>query len=280
MNWRLLVLGSMALLATWLPSRAAWAVPPRAGTGTTSESGAWHALFDQGRAAYDAERYEDAAEAFFRAREAGGPPSLLYNQALCLDRLERTEAAASVYRQYLDASPTAANRAEVEARLRELEGTTGSSGRLATRVAPTPPVMQMMPLEGGFEAVVVGQGRPVVRTDEGPRVEEVGPEWVVSWFLLVGTLASTGAAIGVWVDGQATFDQLRSDCAARMGCSEDEIASSSAHTSETVTNVLVVASALLGTATAISFLAEGFSTGGTRVYVDLGPGSLQLRGSF
>ncbi|MFO0556368.1 MAG: hypothetical protein U0271_48795 [Polyangiaceae bacterium] len=45
-------------------------------------------------------------------------------------------------------------------------------------------------------------------------------------------------------------------------------------------HVLVVASALLGTATAISFLAEGFSTGGTRVYVDLGPGSLQLRGSF
>ncbi|MFO0713907.1 MAG: hypothetical protein U0353_28890 [Sandaracinus sp.] len=44
--------------------------------------------------------------------------------------------------------------------------------------------------------------------------------------------------------------------------------------------MLVVASALLGTATAISFLAEGFSTGGTRVYVDLGPGSLQLRGSF
>ena len=146
-------------------------------------------------------------------------------------------------------------------------------------MATTAPVMQLMPLDGGFETVVVGEGRPVVRVDGGPRVEEVGPEIVVSWFLLIGTLASAGAAIGVYLDGQSTFDQLRLFCEDNGGCSEDEIADSSAHVSATVTNVLLVTTALLGAATAISFAVEGTS-GGTRVYVDLGPGSLRLRGTF
>jgi hypothetical protein len=274
----------LALILTTLTTSAALAVPPRAGGGgggtTTDDGAAWRPLFDEGRRAHEAGRYEDAAEAFYRAREAGGPASLLYNQALCLDRLERFDAALSVYRAYLDASPSAPNRAEVEGRIAELETDPESgSPALATGMATTAPVMQIMPLEGGFETVVVGEGRPVVRSDAGPRVEEVGPEIVVSWFLLIGTLASAGAAIGVYLDGQSTFDQLRLFCEDNGGCSEDEIADSSAHVSATVTNVLLVTTALLGAATAISFAVEG-SSGGTRVYVDLGPGSLRLRGTF
>lgn len=281
-----------AMLVVSLASApVARAVPPRAGGGGTSGSGGtrddgatWRPLFEEGRRAHEQGRFEDAAEAFYRAREAGGPPSLLYNQALCLDRLERFEAARSVYQAYLEASPAAANRAEVEARIAELEPTadieSGGSG-LATRIAPpSGPVMQIMPLEGGFETVVVGEGRAVVRRDDGPRVEEVGPEWVVSWFLLAGTLGSLAATIGVGVDGQATFDALRTFCADNGGCTEDEIASSSAYVSETVTNVLLVTTSVLAAATVISFLAEGASTGGTRVYVDLGPGRLALRGTF
>ena len=98
--------------------------------------------------------------------------------------------------------------------------------------------------------------------------------------LLAGTLGSLGATIGVGVEGQATFDALRTFCADNGGCTDDEIASSSAHVSETVTNVLLVTTGVLAAATVISFLAEGPSTGGTRVYVDLGPGRLALRGTF
>lgn len=277
----------LALLFGAFAPSTALAVPPRGGgTGATTDDSSWRPLFEEGRRAHEAGRFDDAAEAFYRAREAGGPASLLYNQALCLDRLERFDAALSVYRSYLDASPSAANRSEVEARIAELEGSgdieSGGSSALPSRIAPTTgPVMQLMPLDGGFETVVVGEGRPVAGgIDTGPRVEEVGPEIVVSWFLLIGTLASVGAAIGVWVDGEATFNQLRLDCELIGGCTEDEIAGSSAHVSATVTNVLVVTSALLAAATAISFAVEATTTGGTRVYVDIGPGSLGLRGTF
>ncbi|MFN9813880.1 MAG: tetratricopeptide repeat protein [Deltaproteobacteria bacterium] len=268
----------------------AQAVPPRAGGSTggggaaTSDGVAWRPLFDEGRRAHEAGRFEDAAEAFYRAREAGGPPSLLYNQALCLDRLGRYDAARSVYQRYVEALPGAANRAEVEARIAELGPSddieSGGTG-LATRIAPASgPVMQLMPLEGGLEPVIVGEGREVAPRDTGPRVEEIGPEWVASWFLLVGTLGSLGATLGVGLDGQSTFDTLRSFCADNGGCSEEEIASSTAHVSETVTNVLIVTTGVLAAATVISFLAEGASSGGTRVYVDLGPGRFALRGTF
>jgi hypothetical protein len=269
-------------------SGPALAVPPRGAGGGTSAGarsvGAWQPLFEEGRRHHEAGRYEDAAEAFYRAHEAGGPASLLYNQALSLDRLERFEAAVAAYRAYLAASPSAANRAEVEARMRELEAATRppEPGRLAPRItSPSGPIMQIMPLEAGFEAVVVGEGRPVARVaDPGPRIEEDGPEWVASWFLLVGTLGSAGAAVGVGLDGQATFDALRANCAAVGGCTQEEIAGSSAHTSATVTNVLLVATGVLGAATVLSFVIEGAVTSGPRVYAGIGPGNLTIGGTF
>jgi hypothetical protein len=285
-------LRALLLLASatspWALASPALAVPPRgAGTGGATGSpatGAWQPLFEEGRRHHEAGRYEDAAEAFYRAHEAGGPASLLYNQALCLDRLERFEGALAAYRAYLDASPSAANRAEVEARMRELEVVIRppEPGRLAARIAPSSgAVMQLMPLDAGFQTIVVGEGRAIAPVaDPGPRVEEAGPEWVASWFLLVGTLGSAGAAIAVGLDGQATFDALRADCAAIGGCTEAEIAGSSAHTSATVTNVLLVATGVLGAATVLSFVIEGAMTSGPRVYAGIGPGSLTLRGTF
>jgi len=275
---------SMLLVVSVVPSTAS-AVPPRSGGGASAESAgaAWHALFEQGRQAHDAGQYEQAADAFRRAREAGGPVSLLYNEALCLDHLGRYDEALTAYQSYLAASPAAANRAEVEARISALQPAdieSGGSG-MASRIAPPSGlVMQIMPLEAGFETVVVGQGRPVAQLHSSGDVEEIGPEWVVSWFFLVGTLGSMAGAIAVWADGQSTFNLLREDCAAVGGCSEADIAASSAHTSATVTNVLVVTTAVLGLATAISFLVEGTTTGGTRVYVDLSPGGVALRGTF
>lgn len=272
----------------WALASPAAAVPPRGSgasvTTTSPSTGAWQPRFEEGRRHYEAGRYEDAAEAFYRAHEMGGPASLLYNQALCLDRLERFEAALAAYRSYLDASPSAANRGEVESRMRDLETATrpAEPGRLATRIAPPSGlVMQLMPLETGFETIVVGEGRPVAHVEApSSRVEEAGPEWVASWFFLVGTLGSAGAAIGVGLDGQATFDALRADCAARGGCTEAEIAASSAHTSATVTNVLLVTTAVLGTATVLSFVIEGAVTTGPRVYAGIGPNSLTLGGTF
>ena len=262
-------LSTLAILTSLsiVTPQVALAVPPRAGASQTE----WQQHFATARQQFDAGQFEDAAASFYAARESGGPPSLLFNQGLSLDRLGRGAAAASSYRRYLAESESAPNRADVEARIAELD-------TLETE-APTL-TMAMMPLEGGFEQVVVGQDRPVIRARApGPETREYGPTWTVSWFLLVGTLGASAAAIGVWVDGENTFNLLREEC--RMtGCAPSLIADSSAHTSELATNVLLVTSGVLALATVISFIAEGASTSGTDIYVDLSPTGISLRGTF
>ncbi len=246
--------------------QVARAVPPRAGASQTE----WQQHFATARQQFEAGQFEDAAASFALARETGGPPSLLFNQGLSLDRLGRGAAAASSYRRYLAESESAPNRADVEARIAELD----------TLAADAPTLMMtMMPLEGGFEHVVVGQDRPVIRPQTEPEIHEYGPTWTVSWFLLVGTLGAAAGAIGVWVDGENTFNLLREECRA-VACSRDYINGSSAHTSALVTNVLLVSSGVLGLATIISFIAEGAATSGRDIYVDLSPTGITVRGTF
>lgn len=265
----LAVVTTLSLLAPAVAPSVALAVPPRAGGSHTE----WQQHFDAGRQAFESGRFDEAAASFARARETGGPASLLFNQGLSLDRLGRGAEAATAYRRYLEQSDTAPNRADVEARIAELETMQSDAPTL---------MMEMMPLEGGtFEQVVVGADRPVIRPrrDE-PEVREYGPTWTVSWFLLVGALGAGAGAIGVWVDGQNTYNLLRDECLAMNGCPRSVIDDSSAHTSELVTNVLFVTSGVLALATVISFVAEGFATSGTDIYVDLGPTGVTLRGTF
>lgn len=261
---------TLAILTSlsFVTPHVALAVPPRAGASQTE----WQQHFATGRQQFDAGQFEDAAASFYQARETGGPPSLLFNQGLALDRLGRGAAAASSYRRYLAESESAPNRADVEARIAELDTLEADAPTLT---------LTMMPLEGGSEQVVVGENRLVVRPRAavGPEMHEYGPTWTVSWFLLVGTLGAAAGAIGVWVDGENTFSLLREECRI-TGCPRDYINESSAHTSALVTNVLLVSSGVLGLATVISFIAEGASTSGTDVYVDLSPTGITVRGTF
>ena len=270
---------TLAILTSlsFVTPHVALAVPPRAGASQTE----WQRHFATARQQFEAGQFEDAAASFYQAREAGGPPSLLFNQGLALDRLGRGAAAASSYRRYLAESESAPNRADVEARIAELDTLEADAPTLTMELLTDSPRSETTPPEGSFEQVVVGENRPVIRPRgaEGPQVHEYGPTWTVSWFLLVGTLGAAAGAIGVWVDGENTFSLLREECSV-TGCPRDYIDGSSAHTSELVTNVLLVTSGVLGLATIISFIAEGASTSGTDIYVDLSPTGISLRGTF
>ncbi len=288
-------IGLFVALATLCSAARGYAVPPRAGAIDASSSEPWAASFEEGRRAYGEGRFEDAAAAFHAARALGGPVSLLYNEALCLDEAGRIDAAIAGYRAYLGAAPDAPNGASVASRVASLEAgrARGDDPRAdaASRRDPLPedpagrsapgPLMELVPLQASAapELVVIGEGRPIARRIE-PELEPMGPEWTVSWFFLVGALASTAATIGVWVSGQAEFDDLRAYCREMGGCDDATIAESSAHASELATSVLLATSAVLGATTALSFLIEGVATTGTRVYVEVTPTRLALRGVF
>jgi len=70
---------------------------------------------------YDLAEYEGALREFKEAYRAIEDPAFLFNIAQCHRKLGHTQDAITFYRNYLRRAPQAANRAEVERRIAELE---------------------------------------------------------------------------------------------------------------------------------------------------------------
>jgi hypothetical protein len=78
------------------------------------------------------------------------------------------------------------------------------------------------------------------------------------------------------MDGQSHFRQLQDLCASATGCTRNDIAGSSAHTSEDWTNALLGVSIGLGAVTILTFIIEGVVTGNRMRYVRGDPGDLHF----
>lgn len=135
-------------------------------------------LFQAGRVAFDAGRYDVAFESWSKAYKESGRPALLYNLGLASDRLRRDDDALRYYNMYLREVPDTDNRAEVENRIRAIER--AREERKATdAVSP---------------AVNLRTGMPPERSDEGPAITE---RW---WFWLgAGAIVAAGVVVGVVV---------------------------------------------------------------------------------
>jgi tetratricopeptide (TPR) repeat protein len=88
---------------------------------------------------YDLAEYEGALAEFKEAYRAVGDPAFLFNIAQCHRKLGHAQDAITFYKNYLRRAPNAANRAEVERRITELER--------APAPPPPPPSGQPPPSE-------------------------------------------------------------------------------------------------------------------------------------
>jgi tetratricopeptide (TPR) repeat protein len=78
-------------------------------------------FFENGVAMYERGAYEAAMQAFEYVQQLGRFPELDYNMALTAERLARYRDAADHYREYLRSRRDAAERARIEAHIRELQ---------------------------------------------------------------------------------------------------------------------------------------------------------------
>lgn len=245
----------------------------------------WQPHNDAAVRAFDAGDLERALSEFTRAYELGGPPALARNMAVTLERLGRRQDAIASYQRYLTLVPDAADRSEVEARIGALSGP-------PSRREPAPPVLTLIEPAPVTSAPVVYSSPPL--PDEHDPVARPGPEWVVSWVFLGLTAVSAGGAIIAYAVGSSQFDQLRADCLAIGGCTEDEIAADASNTSATAANVMWVTTGILGAVTIASFVIEGLVSANPPrrttirgaaldagdLALEVGPGGLRVRGAF
>lgn len=178
---------------------------PSAGqTATTSQDQEARMLFEAGRVAYTAGRFEDSLDYFQRAHSMSGRAVLLYNVGSAADKLRRDAVALDAFRRYLEAMPTAENRAEVESRIHVLEQVVASAQPTVTvptvTVPPvTDPTVTVPPPAGGetaHEAAldaslhVGGDGGDAQRDSGG----SIFREW---WFWTVVGVVVVGSTVGI-----------------------------------------------------------------------------------
>jgi hypothetical protein len=97
--------------------------------------------YGKGKALYESGDYKAAIAEFAAADSIEPAPLLEFNIALCYERLGDSKEAVRRYRVYLERKPNAANRGEVEIKVKRLEAeiATAAAASESRRTAPPPP---------------------------------------------------------------------------------------------------------------------------------------------
>ena len=96
------------------------------------------AIFEQAVAAYKDGRYFEAVELFLETNRIYPDSKLCFNVARAYEGLGNSAGALRYYREYLRRTPTAADRTEVEASVRQLELAVSQKGMQQMSVFSTP----------------------------------------------------------------------------------------------------------------------------------------------
>lgn len=115
------------------------------------------AHYGTGQDYFAAGRYQFAVKEFLEAHRLSGKPLLLYNIALCYEKLDDPGRVTRYYRQYLRERADAPERAEVERKL----------ARLAPRVATVAPTTTVAGAEIWIDGELIGKAplEPVLVTE-------------------------------------------------------------------------------------------------------------------
>ena len=222
---------------------------------------------------YEVGEYRDALAEFKAAHVAKPDSAFLYNIAQCHRQLGDLDQALVMYKRYLVATPKAANRAEVEKRISDLEAELASGnvtksaggtrdGAAATASAPRFVAGTSMP---GAGAQAYDTGRPpglepatttaTTSTDAsaGSPVSASGSSLRTMRWVGVGvSLALVGAAIGTGLSASSKYDDLKTTCGnTAVGCDKGQI--DSVKTRALATNVLWGLAGVAAVGTGIMF---------------------------
>lgn len=245
-------LALVSLLAT-----SVLAAPAMAQQDNNSLDEAARLTFESAREAFVAGDYEVALARFRQAYQLSQRPGLLYNIAQTLDRLRRDEETITALQDYLEASPAAPNRAEVEARIRVLEANIAQN--------PPPPDPDPDPPDGN--AVGDGNDRPAPPPARDP-LAILHP----GVFIAMAALALGAGAVLIWAGLETT--SLNDAYLASNNAQEAEPLYEQADQMQLVTNIMIGATALFGAAAVVTAIISDWGA------LSGDSASLQLRPVF
>jgi hypothetical protein len=95
--------------------------------------------YDKATRAYDVQRFAEAVQEYQKVYEIGGDVAMLFNVAQAYRLNGQLEDAVFYYRRYLERSPNAPNRADVEKKIGDLDKTIAAARQSSSAAGGTPP---------------------------------------------------------------------------------------------------------------------------------------------
>ena len=177
--------------------------------------------FAAGKAYYHENRWEDALREFHEAHRLSKRPALLYNIALCNERLLRYDEAVETLRNYLKIDPNAEGRADIERKIADLD-----TARKNTRPGERPPPLPVRSPSDG--SVVKGSPQPptppVIAAVPGaaePKPQPAPRRRLATWIVGAAGVALLAAGAGTAVASHSDFQTLNDLCGpTRSQCPE------------------------------------------------------------
>jgi Tetratricopeptide repeat len=172
-----------------------------------------HVHYQQATRAYDLGKYQEAVDEYQKVYEIDGDPVMLYNIAQAYRLNDQPQESIHFYRRYLQRSPEARNKEDVERKITAMEKLIEDRRKAAAAVAPPPPKPEVKPVAVP-EPVAVPQpvAAPVVVAPPPPPPPPPPStaRRVVGWSMVGVGAASIGAAIVAGIIAKNRGDYLTS----------------------------------------------------------------------
>ncbi len=158
-----------------------------------------HVHYQQATRAYDLGKYQEAIDEYQKVYEIDGDPVMLYNIAQAYRLNDQPQEAIHFYRRYLQRSPDARNKDDVERKIAAQEKLIEERRKAAAAVSPPPP----KPAPPPATAIVPPpapppEAKPVVVSPPPPPPPPAPPSTtgrVIGWSLVGAGVASGAVAV-------------------------------------------------------------------------------------
>jgi tetratricopeptide (TPR) repeat protein len=167
-----------------------------------------HVHYQQATRAYDLGKYQEAVDEYQKVYEIDGDPVMLYNIAQAYRLNDQPQESIHFYRRYLQRSPEARNKDDVERKITAMEKLIEDRRKAAAAVVPPPPKPEVVEPKTEPPPAPVVTTPVVVVPPPPPPAPPSATRRVIGWSMVGAGVASGVVAIIEGVHAKNLGDQL------------------------------------------------------------------------
>jgi Tetratricopeptide repeat len=260
------------MLAMALPARAAQAMQL-----SPQQKQDVRLHYERATRAYDLNKYQEAVDEYQKVYEIDGDPVMLYNIGQAYRLNDQPQESIHFYRRYLQRSPEAKNRDDVNRKIVNLEKLIEDRRKAAAAVTPPPPSAKVPLVEQRAPPPPAPVVVPVVvQPPPPPPVPPSTAQRGVGWTMVGLGLIADGVAIAEGIRAKNFGDQLTK----ASKPSDPPIFNPSIESSGKTANLVAIVCGIAGTAVAITgaiVLITNGSSGASRPETTAAPETVSFR---